>query len=183
MSRQILTVREHGYVAKENDICWAIGYNSDGSHAYTMSIQDGFPFYEYTCSTSRVSHRANELGAWAPPSHDNGFTVLRGVGYCPNYPEDMIVITRASGHVFRASMVEANGETLWALTHYDMPHVDDLLVSCGTPPEITMIDEMPEIEPPPPWRPPPFLTGKGPDWPVIGVIASAIVLTVFIWKQ
>lgn len=127
MSRIILQVREQGYTVKTDGTCYRVQFDASGNYMSTT------PF---SCSHPDTS--ANMLGPHHSPHHRNGFKVERGVGMCPERPNDMIVRVRNGQNLYLATK-PAVGDA-WAL----IPIADDVLEFCGPIPEYVLPEDIPE---------------------------------------
>lgn len=127
MSRLILQVRQLGYTVKTDGSCYRVLFSANGSHLSTT------PF---ACTHTDTS--ANMLGPHFPPNHRNGFKVERGVGFCPERPNDMIVRVRNGQNLYLAT--QPTGGEAWVL----IPIADDVLGFCGPAPEYILPEDIPE---------------------------------------
>jgi len=174
MSRQILDIRERGYISRVNGICWQVTYNGTGDYVDTRRVQDGFPFYAPNCSQSRIDHFASQLGNPDAPNHLNGFNVIRGVNECPEAPGKMIVRARNGQNTYWA--FQYPDSSIWHLNETG-PNVEN---GCSPKPDVFDPDQITDS---PPWTPPPsssFEFGT-PQIAVLAVIVAAVVIY-FTWK-
>ena len=155
MSREILTVREYGYITRPDgdSVCWQIMF-ANGQYQNTHRLQGGFPFYIPNCS-KWFNHYSNQLGPHAPPGPQNGFEVILGLGFCGNEPDAMIVRLLRGSNYYKARLyfpwltMADNDENYgsWRLDEIDPSDVNRL---CGEDVDITIIDPNAPEPPPPP---------------------------------
>lgn len=136
MSRTILQIRKQGFFTKTGGICWRVLFNADGSYYKTDRVQDGFPFYSPNCSQSRLNQFATALGAFAPPSYKNGWTIIRGVGMCPDHPGQMLLKDRMYAKQYWKAYQINN---IW--------HIEPLASTeesyCGAEPDLILPEDLP----------------------------------------
>ena len=148
-SRQILTVREWGYASKVTGTCWTIRYDING-YVQTNRVNGGWG--TASCDSDYVYNAAGNLGSYAPPDPQNGFEIIKGLGFCGNKPNDMIVRVIRGSNYYRATEFgeelgngPVNFERQWVLTEISPNDVEAI---CGDDPDITIIDpNAPEPEP------------------------------------
>lgn len=150
MSREILggSVRQRGYISKIDGVCWRHTFQPTGEWYSTNRVQNGFPTYSANCNQAPAY--ANALGAHRPPGPLNGFEVIRGVGFCDNYPESMIVRVLRGSNYYKASpftIPDGSNTVAWIMDEIDP---DDVEAICGEEIDITIIDPNAPEPPPPP---------------------------------
>jgi hypothetical protein len=145
-SRQILSVREWGYASKVTGTCWTIRYDING-YVQTNRINGGWGTAD--CDSDYVYHAAGNLGSYAPPDPQNGFEIIKGLGYCGNRPDYMIVRVIRGSNYYRAVLFgdDVNFPVQWVLTEISPNDVEAI---CGEEVDITIIDPNAPEPPPPP---------------------------------
>ena len=140
MSRKILSVRQRGYISKSEGTCWQHTFDSDGGYVGTKRVQNGFPLYNANCN--RAAFYANQLGPHTAPSPSNGFKILKGVGFCQNHPEEMIVQVVRGSNIYKAwpfTIPDGSNTQTWIL---DKISESELAEYCGEEVVFTEIDNV-----------------------------------------
>lgn len=144
MSRKILSVRQRGYISKSEGTCWQQTFYSDGRHFGTKRVQNGFPLFNANCNQAAAF--ANQLGQHSPPGMNNGFRVLKGLGFCANHPEQMIVQLTRGSNIYSAqsfTIPDGSNTQFWKL---DEISESELAEYCGEEVVFTEIDDVPDLD-------------------------------------
>ena len=144
MSREILSVREEGYITKTDGTCWQVMYHADHSYYRTRRVQNNFPLYNANCNQAPAF--ANQLGASVAPSPRNVFRVLKGLGFCANHPEQMIVQVMRGSNIYSAqefTIPDGSNTQFWKL---DEISESELAEHCGEEVVFTEIDDVPDLD-------------------------------------
>lgn len=165
--RRVLASCKNGYIVTTDGSTWRVFFQN-GEYINTYLVDHG------SVRESRYNYAVLRLGGLFPPSHANGFNILRGVGQCPEHPENSIVQVRNGQDVFIAVPNEniVNGFVF-------LPFFNSEVNSyCGPMPSVV---DAPA--PAPGYKRPPLNTFElTPTQLGYGAILVAIVVLIFTWK-